>query len=169
MNDDVPRELYDELHRLAAAHMRRERTSHTLQTTALVHEAYLRLAKQVEGGKSDRGHLLALAARTMRRILIDHARRRAAAKRGGGARRITIQAAPGSEAPDVDLLALDEGLEELHELDEQKCRIVELMFFAGLSTEEVADLLGMARRTVQKHWALARAWLRVRLEGPLEV
>jgi len=163
MNDQIDPELYDELRLIAARYMRRERRSHTLQPTALVHEAYLRIADHVPPDQHDRGRLLALAARAMRNILVDHARRKGAAKRGGGARRVTLSNLVEDDGATVDLLALDDGLTELAEFDERKCRIVELLFFAGLTIPETARSMGLVTRTVEKHWSLARTWLRSRM------
>ena len=163
MTDDLDPQLYDELRRMAHGYMRRERAAHTLQPTALVHEAYLRIADHMRANEGDRGPVLGIAARAMRNILVDHARRKAAGKRGGGARAVTLpNVAAGGEAP-VDLLVLDECLTELDGIDDLKCRIVELMFFAGLSIPETAASLGLGTRAVEKHWSLARTWLRSRL------
>lgn len=163
MKEDLSAELYEDLRRIAHAYMRRERRSHTLQPTALVHEAYLRIADSVPPDRRDRGRLLGIAARAMRNILVDHARRKATLKRGGGARAVTLSNLVTEQAPPVDLLALDECVNELAEFDDLKCRIVELMFFAGLNVPETAAALGLGTRAVEKHWALARTWLRARL------
>jgi len=157
--DGVDPQLYEELRQLARNYMRRERASHTLQPTALVHEALLRL----EGHRHGEEHLLALAARAMRRILVDHARRKSAKKRGGDARRITLPPLTDQDPDPIDLLALDECLNELAEIDDAKCRIVELLFFAGLNVPETAEVLGIGQRTVEENWAMARTWLRSRL------
>ena len=163
MSASIDPKLYEDLRGIAAAYMRGERAAHTLQTTALVHEAYLRIAKQSAPEPRDRGHLLGLAARAMRQILVEHARRRGAKKRGGEARRVTLPSLPTDDESPLDLLALDECLTELASLDDTKCRIVELLYFGGLNIPETAEALGMAQRTVEKHWSLALAWLRARL------
>lgn len=158
--------VYDELHRLAAAYMRDERGSHTLQPTALAHEAYLKLVDESEAGWRGRAHFFAAAARAMRQILVDHARARGAAKRGGGRERITLaDAAGGPATAPLDLLALDEALADLARLSDRRARLVEMRFFAGLTNEEAAEALGVATATVEKDWYLARAWLRRRLGG----
>lgn len=158
--------IYDDMRRLAVSHLRGERDDHTLQPTALVHEAYLKLVDQRNTDWKDRLHFFSVASRVIRRILIDHARERLADKRGGGASRLRVDdhevAAP---ARAVDLLALDEALAELAELDEQQAKIVELRFFGGCSIEEVAELLAIGRRTVDRDWQAARTWLYCRLGG----
>jgi len=158
--------LYAELRRLAAAYLRRERTGHTLQPTALVHEAYMRLVDQRQVAWENRAHVLGVAAQLMRRILVDHARARARIKRAGMLTRVTFEGidVPAAER-DVDLVELDDALRELAAVDEQLSRIVELRYFAGLTVEESADVLGTSTRTVDRAWATARAWLRRRLEG----
>ncbi len=157
--------VYDELRRLAAAALRHERPDHTLQPTALVHEAYLRLAEEPSARWQNRGHFLAVAARAMRRILVDHARRHKAAKRGAGVIRITLdddmeRVAAALPADGVDLVALDDALSRLGGLDPRQARIVELRFFGGLSVEETASIVGASARTVKRDWQLARAWLK---------
>lgn len=151
--------VYDELRRLAAAYMRRERPGQTLQATALVHEAYLRLAG---AGRpwTDRNHFLAIAARSMRQILVERARARGAQKRWAGMDRVTLtdSLVSGTNA-DAMLPALDEALSRLEQLDPEQARIVELRYFVGLSIEEVADALGMSPATLKRRWALGRAWL----------
>jgi RNA polymerase sigma factor (TIGR02999 family) len=158
--------VYDELHRIASAYLRRERREHTLQPTALVHEAYLRLAGQDDLDWKNRAHFRAIAATTMRRILIEHARARGRKKRGEAPERValedTVAIAP---APRVDLEAIDQALVRLEALDPQQARIVELRFFAGLSVEETAEVLSISRTTVKRDWAMARAWLRRELEA----
>lgn len=154
--------VYDELRHLAAAVLRRERPSHTLQPTALVHEAFLRLVGVKAANVQDRSHFIAIAARAMRRVLVDHARSRAALKRGVGESRLCIDdvdvaASPGS---DVDLVGLDQALERLAALDERQARIVELRFFGGLTVEETAAVIAASERTVKRDWQMARAWLR---------
>ena len=151
--------IYDELRRLARSYMRQERAGHTLQSTALVHEAFLRLVDQRVQWNS-RAHFFGIAAQMMRRILVDHAKAQSTAKRGAGA--VLIELEEGlATAPnrDVDLLALDEALERLTKVDPQRSRIVELRFFAGLSNEESAEVLGVSPATIQRQWAGARAWL----------
>jgi RNA polymerase sigma factor (TIGR02999 family) len=152
--------VYDELRRLARRQMSRERAGHTLQTTALVNEAYLRLVEQEGVRWQDRAHFFALSAQLMRHILIDHARRRDYQKRGGGALRVTLdESAAMSEGRAAELVALDEALTELAARDELKGRIVELRYFGGMSVEEVAEVLGIAPVTVKRHWKAAKAWL----------
>ena len=164
--DALVPEVYDELRRLAASYMRQERDAHTLQATALANEAYVRLADQTKVHWRGRAQFLAIAARAMRQILVDHARRREAEKRGGGQARVTISdTAATFGQPVLDLLALDEALAALGTLDERKARVVELRFFAGLTTKEAAEALGASETTVDDDWALARAWLRRRLDG----
>jgi RNA polymerase sigma factor (TIGR02999 family) len=153
--------VYEELRRLARTYFHQEPTEHTLQPTALVHEAYLRL---VDGGVDwqGRAHFFGVAARAMRRILIDHARARRADKRGGGAVRApldAIDAAHGEMPPDEYLLSLDEGLQELAKLDQQQARVVEMRFFGGLNVEETAAVLDVSPRTVKRDWAMAKGWL----------
>ncbi len=159
--------VYGELRRVAARRLRRERSDHTLQTTALVHEAYLHLVEQKRVKWQNRAHFFGVAANLMRRILVDHARARGAAKRGGGAWRVsvdeTVAIAPGLRDP--ELIALDEALEELARFDPRQARIVELRFFGGLSLEETASLLGVSAITVSRDWSMARAWLHERIAG----
>jgi RNA polymerase sigma factor (TIGR02999 family) len=158
--------VYAELRRIAAREMRRERPGRTLQTTALVHEAYLRLLKDASLSFESRAHFLGIAARAMREILIEHARGRGARKRGGGAVRLTLDelSAPVA-APSVDVLALDEALQRLARLDERHARVVELRYFGGLSVEETAAALDLSPATVKRAWTLARAWLYRELAG----
>jgi RNA polymerase sigma factor (TIGR02999 family) len=149
---------YDELRRLAEDQMRRERDDHTLQPTALLNEAWAKLAGSDLEDWSDRTRFMGVAARAMRQILVDHARRRAAAKRGGGGRRTTL--AGLGDAIDLDgILALDEALDRLDRIEPRLRQVVEYRFFAGLTDAETADLMGVTRRTVQRDWAKARAWL----------
>jgi RNA polymerase sigma factor (TIGR02999 family) len=157
--------VYDELRRLAARNLAREKTGQTLQATALVHEAYLRLVGQ-EGPRSyqDRGHFFAAAAAAMRRILVDNARRKGAGKRGGGLRRQELGDVAAPEA-DEELLALDEALVKLAAKDPQKARLVELKYFAGLTGEQAAAVLGISPTTADRHWAYARAWLQAEVRG----
>ncbi len=157
--------VYQELRELASRYLRRQRPGHTLQPTALVHEAYLRLINQSQAVAADRSHFVGLAARAMRSILVDHARGRKAAKRGGGQRRIPLDDAVALfESRAIDLLALDEALGQLAQEDQQPVRIVELRFFGGLTNEEVADLLGLSLRMIEREWRAAKAWLRQRLQ-----
>lgn len=156
--------VYDEMRGLARGYLKRERSDHTLQPTALVHEAYLRLADQDRVHWRGRTHFFAIGAQIMRRLLVDHARRRGRVKRGGEWLRVTLGhgAAPllGRELDRDELLALDQALEKLSELDERQARIVELRFFAGLEVAEVAEILKVSKRTVEGHWTHARAWLK---------
>jgi RNA polymerase sigma factor (TIGR02999 family) len=158
--------VYSELHRLASNYLRRERPSHTLQPTALVNEAYLKLIDQKNAKWQNRAQFYGVAAQLMRRILVDHARQHQAAKRGGSdQQRLSITSAERLvQQPEVDLLALNEALEELATLDPQQERIVELRFFGGLSIEETAEVLGIGHATVERDWKMARAWLRRKLE-----
>jgi RNA polymerase sigma factor (TIGR02999 family) len=155
--------VYSELRRLARHHLRQQRPNHTLQTTALVHEAYLRLAQYKCLEVKDRSHFLGIAAQLMRWILVDYERQRRAAKRGGGATRLSMEGDPGAAhgvpQHDVDLLALDSALEKLALLDIQQSRVVELRYFAGLSIEDTSEVLGVSPATVKRSWASARAWL----------
>lgn len=161
--------VYDELRDLAAFYIRRERSDHTLQPTALVHEAYLRLAGHIEDHGADwrdRTHFFGVAARVMRQVLVDHARAHLAAKRGGGHTRVTFDDADrGVEAGTVDVLALDVALTRLAALDAEQARLVELRFFAGLTVEETAELVGRSPTSIKRDWRLARAWLHRELSG----
>lgn len=158
--------VYDELHRMAARYMRGERPGHTLQTSALVNEVYLRLADYKQMQWQDRAHFFAVAAQAMRRILIDFARARQNLKRGGGAERVSLdKALVVTPEGGTDLLALDEALGRLAALNSRQARMVELRYFGGLSEEEVAEVLGIAPRTVRYDWSLARAWLYRELSG----
>jgi RNA polymerase sigma factor (TIGR02999 family) len=153
--------IYDELRRMAHNCLYRERPSHTLQTTALVHEAYLKLIDQRDARWQNRAHFFAIAAQAMRRILVDSARRHTALKRGGSAENLSLDEAAGiSLEPDPILLPLDEALNELAEIDPQQSRIVELRFFGGLTIEETAEVLQLSIDTIKREWAMARAWLR---------
>lgn len=152
--------VYDELRRLARSYLRKERNSHTLQSTALVHEAYLRLKGENLPEWQNRAHFFGIAARIMREILVQHARGRNAAKRGGGDCRLSLDGAVAfSHQSDVDLLELDRALSELAKFDEQQSRIVELRFFSGLSIEDTSEVLGISPATVKRDWVTARAWL----------
>lgn len=158
--------VYSELRRLATNYLYRERAGHTLQPTALVNEAYLRLIGQRNAKWQNRAHFFAISAQLMRRILVDHVRRHQADKRGGSEQqRLSITSVEELAAqPAVDLLALNEALDELTKMDPQQSRIVELKFFGGLSIEETAEVLGVGHATVEREWKSARAWLRRRLE-----
>jgi RNA polymerase sigma-70 factor, ECF subfamily len=152
--------VYKELHRLAHRHLGRERDGHTLQTTALVHEAYVRLIDQKEVQWQNRAHFFAIAARTMRRILVEYARSRHYAKRGGGAQQVSLnEAMVVSQERVAEVIALDEALESLARFDQRKSQMVELRFFGGLSIEETADVLGVSPGTVMRDWTLAKTWL----------
>lgn len=161
--------LYEQLRELAERQLKRERRDHTLQPTALVNEAFLKLEGQRDAKLRSRSHLLAVVAVAMRRILVDHAQRRGSQKRGGGRERLDLEGATGIAAPDgapaVDLLALDEALEKLAALDERKAKVVELRWFAGLSVEETAEALASSPATVKRDWEFARAWLLRELGG----
>ncbi len=159
--------VYDDLRRRAAGYLRRERGGHTLQPTALVNEAYLRLIGQEHVVWQNRAHFLAIAASMMRRVLMDHGRRQKAGKRGGAGTRVTLDEAFSPVSPrELDLLALDAALSELAAIDEQQARIVELRAFGGLEVEETAEVLGISPATVKRHWAFALAWLQHRLRSP---
>lgn len=152
--------VYDELRRLARHYLSKERSDHTLQSTALVHEAYLRLAGGNAPNWQNRAHFFGVAAHIMRQILIEHARGRGAAKRGGNALRLEIDEALAlPQRIDVDVVALDKALNELSELDTQQGRIVELRFFGGLTIEDTSEVLGISPATVKRDWVTARAWL----------
>lgn len=152
--------VYDELRRLAQSYLRSERPDHTLQPTALVHEAYLRLVDQSRVEWQSRAHFYAVAAQMMRRILIDHARSHATEKRGGSGKRLSLdEAAFLPEERAADLVALDEALKQLAATDERKSRVVELRFFGGLSVKETAEVLGVHVATVERDWVVAKAWL----------
>lgn len=153
--------LYDELRRQAHYYLRRQRANHTLQSTALVHEVYLRLADRTSLQVEDRAHFLGIAAQLMRWILVDYERNRRAAKRGGGATKLTLDPSVAARSQDesVDLLALDQALDRLAKMDRQQSRIIELRYFAGLSLEDTSGFLGISTATVSRRWASARAWL----------
>jgi RNA polymerase sigma factor (TIGR02999 family) len=155
-----------ELRRLARAYMARERRGHTLQPTALVNEAFLRLADARGLRWQDRAHFLGVSARLMRRVLVDHAPSRGYQKRGGGAPRVTLDEAHlASPQPSLDVVALDRALEALAAVDERKSRVVELRFFGGLSVEETAEVLHLSNDTIKRDWRLAKLWLLRALEG----
>jgi RNA polymerase sigma factor (TIGR02999 family) len=153
--------VYDELREMAGNLMRMERSNHTLQPTALVHEAYTRLIDQSQLDWQCRAHFFGIAGRAMRQVLVDHARSRGAAKRGGDLRRVTLETGLGGQGETglIEVLALDETLGRLAELDERMARVVELRVFGGLTAEEVGQALGVSRRTVQEDWRVARMWL----------
>lgn len=156
--------VYDELRRRAAAQLRRERRGHTLRPTALVHEAYLRLLGQDRAHWQNRAQFFAVASRTMRRVLVDHARERNAGKRAGQALRVALDEDAAAVQPrEVDLIALDHALDDLAALDARQSRVVEMRYFAGLGMEEIATLLEVSRATVDRDWRFARTWLYRRL------
>jgi len=158
--DELMPLVYEELRRIAHRYMRRERPGQSMQTTALVNEAYLRLVGSAPVEWQDRAHFFAISATVMRHLLVDRARARQYEKRGGGARQVSLdEAAAVSPAQDLNLLALDEVLEKLAAIDERKSRLVELRYFGGLSAEEAAALLGVSEITVKREWLKAKAWL----------
>ncbi len=170
-------QVYDELRRLAGNYLRRERPGQTLQATALVHEAFLRLSKEKNQPWKNRTHFLAIAALSMRQILVQRARARDAEKRGGGAQKIELDESAFAQAASadqhreagagVDVLALDTALEKLAALDAQQAKIVELRYFGGMTVEEVAEALDISPATVKRHWTVARAWLKKELSDPV--
>ncbi|MFK7760164.1 MAG: ECF-type sigma factor [Phycisphaerales bacterium] len=167
---ETPEELlasiYNELRGIASGYLRQERVNHTLQPTALVHEAYARLADQTSVPWSDAAHFRAITARVMRQILVDHARKHGALKRGGGGDRVrvTLSGQPTPDpAMDLDVLELDEAMNELRELHERKARVVELIFFGGMTHEEASRVVGVSKKTIEADWYAARAWLGNRL------
>ncbi len=153
--------VYDELRRMAGVYMRNERDDHTLQPTALVHEVYMRLIDQSQQTWQNRAHFFAIAARAIRQILVDHARRRGRKKRGGGQANVPLEDALGVAVDDgrVDLVALSLAMEEFGQLHPEKERVIELRFFGGLTNEQVAEVMGVTTRTVERHWRFGRAWL----------
>lgn len=161
--------IYGELHKLAAAHMSAEAPHHTLQPTALVHEAYLRLIRQDGASWQSRGHFFAMASKIMRSLLVDHARRKGSKKRGGDHVRVALEDRHDDldpvESPEVNILDLNEALEELGAVDPDRAQIVELRFFGGLTAREVAHVLGVPQRTIERRWRVASAWLRDRLDA----
>jgi RNA polymerase sigma factor (TIGR02999 family) len=158
--------VYDELHRLARNYLRRERPDHTLQSTALVHEAYMRMVNQKTVHWQNRAHFFGVAAQSIRHILVDHARSYQTAKRGSGGHKLSLDEAIAiTEARDIDLIALDDALNGLSAVDPQQGRIVELRFFGGLSIEETADVLKISPATVKRDWVMAKAWLYRNLSG----
>ena len=162
--DDLMPLVYRELRRQAAGYLRRERQNHTLQPTALVNEAFLKLVQQRNVRWQNRAHFFGVASQAMRRILVDHARTHRREKRGGDAAKVTLDdAVIGAQSRSIDLLALDEALERLGQLDERQVRVVELRFFGGLSVEETAEALRISPATVKREWSMARAWLHSQL------
>ena len=158
--DDVIRVVYDELRRMANRYLRLERPDHTLQPTALVHEAYMRLIDQTQVNWQNRAHFFGVAAQLMRRILVDHARTKQRDKRGGSAPKLSLDEAIGASTERAaDLVALDAALESLTQIDQRKGRVIELRFFGGLSVEETAEVLDVSPQTVLRDWKLAKAWL----------
>jgi RNA polymerase sigma factor (TIGR02999 family) len=163
--DELLDAVYDDLRRLAHHHLRHERPGHTLQTTAIVHDAYLQLVDQRYVRWQNRTHFFAIASHLIRRILVAHARRRSADKRGGGAIRVALHPEMAASKPrDIALVAMDRALEALEQVDPQQSRIVELRFFGGLTVEETAEVLGISSRTVKRDWRMAKAWLQRALE-----
>jgi RNA polymerase sigma factor (TIGR02999 family) len=159
--DELAPIIYDELRKLARSHLRRERPGHTLQSTALVHEAWLRMIDQQSVSWQNRSHFYGIAARMIRRILVDYARAKQTKKRGEAAPKIAFNEAAGAAGgEDLDLVALDDALKALAEIDPRQSRIVELRYFAGLSIEDTAEVLGISPATVKRDWTVARAWLR---------
>jgi RNA polymerase sigma factor (TIGR02999 family) len=159
--------VYNELRRLASRYLNRERGDHTLQPTALVHEAFLRLANENQPEWQDRAHFFGIAARLMRQILVDHARRQHSLKRGGDCQQSTMteELVVYSPQKSAELLALDEALQRLASQDERQCRVVEMKFFAGLNIEQIAAVLDVSTRTVKRDWTMARAWLHQEMTG----
>jgi len=158
--------VYDELHRLASRYLRHERVGHTLQTTALVHEAYLKLVDQKTANWHNRVQFFAAAAKVMRHVLVDYARSRKAAKRGGDYCRLSLdEAAISSQDKDADLLVLNEALDNLAVIDPQQSRVVELRVFGGLTVEDTAEALGISARTVKREWSMAKAWLHQQIKN----
>jgi RNA polymerase sigma factor (TIGR02999 family) len=158
--------VYDELHRLARRYMSRERKGHTLQTTALINEAYVRLVDQRNVHWANRSHFFAISAQIMRRILIDHARRHAYAKRGGGARQVSLDETATVLSDNLsEFLRLDEALKSLAEFDPRRSQVVELKYFGGLNNDEIAGVLKISKNTVIRDWNMARAWLHSQLSG----
>jgi len=160
VQDQLVRKVYDRLHRLAGSFLNRERREHTLQTTALVNEAFIQLVRQDRAGWRDRAHFFAIAGRIMRRILVDHARRRQLEKHGGEAKKIPFEDLERLPAVrSAELVALDDALNALHAEDPRASKIVELRYFGGLTKEEIAEVLGISRATVTRSWQMARSWL----------
>lgn len=161
--------VYEELRKQAANYLRRERVGHTLQTTALIHEAYLKLVDQKNVHWQNRAHFFGIAAQLMRRILVDHARTKKRAKRGGSNIRVSFNEANVlAPSQNLDIVALDEALERLSQIDEQQSRIVELRFFSGLTVEETAAILAISPATVKRDWSMAKAWLHREISAVIE-
>src|SRR4026207_170638 len=158
--------VYDELRRQAARYLRREQAGHTLQTTALIHEAYVRLVDQRNVQWQNRAHFFGIAAQMMRRILVDHARTKKRVKRGGSDVKVSLaDATVAVKGQDLDVVALDEALNRLAEIDQQQSKVVELRFFSGLTVEETAEVMGISPATVKRDWSMAKAWLHRELSG----
>ena len=165
-SSELTTRIYAELHRLASAYMRRERPDHTLQPTALIHEAYLRLAGQQDIAWKNPAHFIGVAAQMMRRVLVDHARAHLAHRRGGVQQKVSLDDVSISpRTHSADLVALDEALTRLAGIDARQAQIVELRFFGGLTAEETAETLGVSTKTVNRDWVIARAWLRGEIAG----
>ncbi|MEP6920179.1 MAG: sigma-70 family RNA polymerase sigma factor [bacterium] len=161
--------VYDELRRQAARYLRHERVGHTLQTTALIHEAYLRLVDQKNVHWQNRAHFFGIAAQLMRRILVDHARAKKRVKRGGSDIRVSLTGVVlKAQDQGLDIVALDEALDRLAAIDEQQSKIVELRFFSGLTVEETAEVLSISPATVKRDWSMAKAWLHREISGEVE-
>ena len=161
--------VYEELRKQAARYLRRERVGHTLQTTALIHEAYLKLVDQKNVHWQNRAHFFGIAAQLMRRILVDHARTKKRAKRGGSDIRVSFNDANlMTPSQNLDIVALDEALTRLNEIDEQQSRIVELRFFSGLTVAETAEVLAISPATVKRDWSMAKAWLHREISAVVE-
>lgn len=165
IRDDLFAAVYDELRRMASLLMRGERAGHTLQPTALVHEIFLRLVRQDDLEWRDRAHFLGIAARAMRQVLIDHARRRQSVKRGGGWERVTLTEFPGDRDPALEVIELDEILKRLSGLSQRMARVVEMRVFGGMTHQEVAEVLSVSERTAADDWSVARRWLARELGG----
>lgn len=160
--------VYDELRRLAHSYLRKERSDHTLQPTALVHEAYIRLVDWQNAAWQDRAHFFAVAAQSMRRILIDYARQHRSEKRGGELQKIALDdVITFADEQEIDLLALDEALAQLESFDERQCRIVEMRFFGGLTIEETAEVMKLSPSTIKNEWLLTKTWLYSKLTGKI--
>jgi RNA polymerase sigma-70 factor, ECF subfamily len=166
MTNELMAETYEHMKKLAAHYLKSEMSTVSLSPTVLVHEAYMKLSKQSLDAYESRGHFLALAATMMRRILVDHARSRNRIKRGGEMVRVVFdEDMKITSSRDNDVLAIDELLEELHQLDERQAKIIEMRFFGGMTVPEVAAVLSLSTRTIENEWKMCRAWLRTRLEG----
>ena len=164
--DELLPAVYGELRKLAAYHLSKERPDHTLQATALVHEAYVRLVDQQQVDWKNRAQFFGIASEMMRRILVNYARDRVAQKRGGGAQRVSLSVAEEAfEQTDTEMLALDDALQKLAAHDERKSKIVELKYFGGMTTAEIAEVLRISNTTVEREWTLARAWLYRKVKG----